>query len=146
MKELGELLYEGSFGLKVHYKNDGNGHLNNANYFQYCEYARVEFLKQFGWSDEIFRTEKNIAHTRRRFLDVTYRKSLKYGDEFRVDLKLTKIKSPFFQMDFQFFNDSQELVFTAQTQDLFVDLLKETPKPIPVPDFFYNALKKRLKI
>ncbi|MCK5149657.1 acyl-CoA thioesterase [Candidatus Pacearchaeota archaeon] len=144
MKELGELLYEGSFNLEVSHKNDRNEHLNNADYFQYCEYVRAEFLKQFGWSDAFFRKEKNIAYTRRRFFDLTYRRSLKYGDNFKVDLKITKIKNPFFQMDFQFFNDSQELVFTAQTQDLFVDVSKE--EPISIPSFFLEALKKRLKI
>lgn len=136
MKELDELLYEGDFKYIVNHKCDDNGHLNNANYFVYCEYVRADFLSKFGWSDKYFNSI-GIAQNRRKYGESTFRKSLFKDDYIKINLKLTKGKKIFFHMHFKFYDKDENFVFDTSTFDFFVNAEN---KNIPIPDFFLKAL------
>jgi YbgC/YbaW family acyl-CoA thioester hydrolase len=142
ISSLGKSLYEGTYNQKVYHNSDGNGHLNNADYFSYCENVRNLFLEQFGWSDEKF-NQNGIAQ-RRRSLESEFKLPLKKGDVFEVRLKVYEGKDPFFHVLFDFFNKDKNIVFRCLTNDLFVSIAME--KPIKVPNFFYDALQKTPKI
>ncbi|MEK6926382.1 MAG: thioesterase family protein [Nanoarchaeota archaeon] len=142
--DLSKKLYSSSFEEEVFHLNDDNKHLNNKDYFWYLEKVRERFLAEFGWSDKYFRNEKNIAQTRRGYIgDIRYRGSFKKGDIMQIGLEITKGKMGFFHMTFNFYDVGGKLIFNATSSDRFVKVEGDKELPIPVPDFFLEALRKR---
>lgn len=144
MKKLGNLIYKLDLGpFVVSYPNDANGHMNNSDYFNFCEKIRKAFLERFEWSDEFFNASE-IAFNVRSYGESLYKLPLKNGDEFKVDLEVSEGRSPFFHLCFRFYNKKGELVFETQSNNIFVNTKNNPNRPesIPVPEFFYNALKK----
>jgi acyl-CoA thioesterase FadM len=137
-----ELLYENSFNFQVYHKNDGNGHLGNPKYFDYCELARCRFLVEFGWSDPFFNI-KGVAMRRKKYIEPDFSGDLKQGDKVRVDLRFLLLGEVKFDMHFRFFNDLGELVFETHTKDTFVKPREgKKPRPTPIPDFFLSRLRE----
>ena len=74
-----------SVEMKVRdYECDLQGVVNNANYQHYMEHARHEYLESIGGNFQILH-DKGIDLMVSR-VEIDYKRSLKSGDRFRVDL------------------------------------------------------------
>ncbi len=142
LKDLGEKLYEGRFSYIVTHENDGNGHLNNPDYFHYSERARRDFLAEFGLSDILLRENHGVKLIVRRRKDVAYKLPIFHGDKIDVQLKVSLRETPFLGMDYIFYKSDERAAFIDRTMNIFED--DKTKKSIPVPAFFIDALKTRM--
>jgi acyl-CoA thioesterase FadM len=138
--ESGELLFQDYFDYIIDYPNDKNGHLGNDKYFCICEEIRAKFLEEFGWSDYYF-NEKGIAMRRAQYTNATFIKDIKMGEKIKISLEFLRLGNVSFDMHFKFFSRLEDLVFDAHTKDTFVDMKREIPRPIPIPEFFITAIK-----
>ncbi len=75
--------------LKVRsYECDMYGHVNNAVYLQYCEYARVEFLEQLGFTLVKLKQSGILLPIVR--IEIDYRKPLYSNEIIEVTVKWVK--------------------------------------------------------
>ncbi|MBI2044853.1 thioesterase family protein [Candidatus Pacearchaeota archaeon] len=137
LKDLGEKLHEGRFSYIVTHENDYNGHLNNPDYFQYCERARRDFLSEFGWSDSFFRAEKGVSMI---VVDriVGYRVPLHKGNAIGVTLSVFLEGSRVLKMDYLFCDIYDNVNFFDETRAVFVNSRNQI---VRVPDFFLDTLR-----
>lgn len=134
------ILYVGSFHFSVNHVNDDNGHLRHNKYFDYSDRARNEFLECLGLSDKNLRQDHGIKFVfRSRRVD--YKLPTISGDEIDVQLEVVLDREPFLRMDYTFYNNQGEVVFTDKTLSVFVD--EKTGESIPVPGFFLDVLKRK---
>ncbi len=138
-KNLGELIYQSNFECLVYHENDGNGHLNTANYDAYTEETRRRFLKNFDWSDKKF-NKQGIAQRRKNF-NGEHKYELKKGDLFNILLQIYEGDRVFFHMYFEFLKDGKTLAFQMLTKDYFVSVSNGQVKPIKIPEFFYDKIR-----
>ena len=64
------------------YECDSNGHVNNANYLNYLEYARHEFLRSIGFNLSIATREGYGVYIAR--IEIDYKKSAFLDDELLI--------------------------------------------------------------
>jgi len=102
------------------YELDYQRIVNNSVYFNYLDYARTIYLKQFNFDDvEAAERAINIVLMETH---IKYKKSLKSGDKFYVDTKLvrtSKLKFVFKQKII--LEDSKELILEADSITCCVD-------------------------
>lgn len=65
------------------YELDHNGHVNNANYLNYLEYGRHEFLKAIGFDYDAMLQEGYGVFVAR--IEIDYRKPALLGDELLIE-------------------------------------------------------------
>ena len=116
--------------IRVRYgETDQMGYVYYGNYAQYFEMGRVEWLRNLGISYK--RMEDSGIMLPVTNLNTTYRKPAKYDD--LLTLKTTLIRKPSLKIEFNFelFNESNELLTTAYTSLIFIDIKKNRPTRAP---------------
>lgn len=71
-------MYETKLSVRT-YECDSYGHVNNANYLNYLEYARWDFLKQIGFDNEAILEGGYAVYVAR--IEIDYKKSARADDE-----------------------------------------------------------------
>lgn len=115
---------------------DGNGHVNNAKYLEYLEWARQEWyevtdlgpkqLEPFG----IQMVTVNI--------NINYRKEARQGDVLQIRTALEKLGRSSLVVTQKIYNQSGDLVADALTTRVAID--KNSRKSCPIPDEIKHKL------
>ena len=109
------------------YECDSFGHVNNANYLNYLEYARCESLKQMGFDfPAMVKAGYGIYVAR---IEIDYKKSAHADDNLEIISKPIK-KGAVSGVIAQEIRRSDELLAQAKVTWVFVDS-KGTPSKIP---------------
>jgi len=118
------------FSFRVRYgETDQMGVVYHGNYAQYLEIGRVEWLRSLGFSYKSM--EESGVMLPVITLHIDFKKSATYDDEITVITKLKNLPAVRIEFDFEIRNQYGELLVTANTVLVFMDI--NTKRPIKCP-------------
>lgn len=124
--------------IRIRYaETDQMGVVHHGNYALYLEMARIEWLRKLGISYKKME-EEGIALPVTS-LSVKYKKTIHYDDVITVKTKLKKRPTASIEFEYEILNDLQQVLSTANTVLVFVDL--KTNRPTRPPKYFLEALE-----
>ncbi|MHA7831450.1 MAG: acyl-CoA thioesterase [Flagellimonas sp.] len=127
-----------SYSFRVRYaETDQMGVVYHGNYAQYFELGRVEWLRAMGITYKSM--EDNGIMLPVISLHINYKKSALYDDLLTIQTKLKSKPMVKIEFDYDLWNESGELLATANTVLAFMD--KKTGKPIKCPDYILEKLE-----
>ena len=111
-------------------ETDQMGVIHHANYLIYLEQARLEWLKQLGFS--YVEMEKNGVLLPVYNIDIKYKKPIKFGEEISVKIKLKAVPTTRVVFEYEIVNNRGELCAVCDLTLVFTDAKSFRPiKPIP---------------
>ncbi|MBU2902470.1 acyl-CoA thioesterase [Maribacter dokdonensis] len=110
-------------------ETDQMGVVYHGNYAQYLELARVEWLRSLGISYKSM--EEGGIMLPVISLSIKYLKSAKYDDLVTVKVILTKKPAVRIEFDYEMTNEAGELLATANTILVFMDMKRNRPTKCP---------------
>jgi len=110
-------------------ETDQMGVVYHGNYAQYLELARVEWLRSLGISYKSM--EEGGIMLPVISLSIKYLKSAKYDDLVTVKVILTKKPAVRIEFDYEMTNEAGELLATANTVLVFMDMKRNRPTKCP---------------
>lgn len=123
--------------LRVRYaETDQMGVVYHGNYAQYFEIGRVEWLRNQGVSYK--ELEENGIMLPVVSLSMNYKKPAFYDEELTVVTTLKYLGGAKIEFEYEILNQKQELLTTAHTVLVFVDM--KTKRPIQVPTFLEQMI------
>lgn len=123
--------------FRVRYsETDQMGVVYHGNYAQYFEMGRVEWLRQLGTSYK--EMEKNGIMLPVISLHVDFKKSAVYDDLITVRTILKKTPAVRIEFDFEIRNQVGDLLVTANTVLVFMDMEKK--RPVNCPDYLLEKI------
>jgi acyl-CoA thioester hydrolase len=132
-------MYTTELRIRVRYsETDRMGYVYYGNYAQYFEVARVEALRNLGFSYRIIEDEGIILPV--LSYCVKYLKPAFYDDELLIKVSIKEIPKARIRFDYEVYNEKDELINIADTTLVFIN--RETKKPCAAPQDFIDALKK----
>lgn len=120
-------------------ETDQMGVVYHGNYAQYLEIGRIEWLRGLGISYKILEESGIILPV--ISLAINFRKSALYDDLITVETNLKKIPLVKIEFYYNIYNESKELLATANTVLAFMDSKKN--KPIKCPDDILKKITSR---
>jgi len=118
--------------LRVRYaETDQMGVVYHGNYAQYFEIGRVEWLRDQGVSYS--ELEKSGVMLPVVSLSMNYKKPAFYDDELTVTTILKYLGGAKIEFDYEITNEKGDLLTTAHTVLVFVDM--KTKRPTNVPEY-----------
>lgn len=128
---------EHKISIRVRYaETDQMGVVYHGNYAQYFEMGRVEWLRNKGISYK--ELEESGVMLPVVSLNMNYKKPAYYDDELIVVTKLTFLGGVKIEFAYEIINQKGELLTTAQTVLVFVDM--KTKRPISVPEYIEKLI------
>lgn len=125
------------FSFRVRYsETDKMGVVYHGNYAQYLEMGRVEWLRALGISYKSLEDSGVMLPVIN--MQVNFKKSAYYDDELTVITTIKNIPTVRISFEYEIVNQFDELLVTAETQLVFIDM--ERKRPIKCPDSILNAL------
>ncbi|MDC6351761.1 thioesterase family protein [Zeaxanthinibacter sp. PT1] len=118
-------------------ETDQMGVVYHGNYPQYLEMGRVEWLRNFGVSYKDM--EENGVMLPVISLQLNFKKSAVYDDLISVSTRLVKTPSVRIEFDYEIHNEDGELLATANTVLVFMDM--KTKRPIKCPDYLLEKIE-----
>lgn len=135
-------MLENNHKFRVRYiETDQMGHVHHANYVQYYEMGRIEWLRSFGVSYK--EMEESGVLLPVAAMSYQFKKSAKYDDQLTLTTYLKELPTAKIIFEYKLHNDKNELLSTGETVLVFVN--KETMRPIKCPDYLMDILKSHLK-
>jgi len=123
--------------LRVRYaETDQMGVVYHGNYAQYFEMGRVEWLRNKGISYK--ELEKSGIMLPVVSLTMNYRKPAVYDDELTVTTTLKYLGGVKIEFDYEITNQQGDLLTTAHTVLVFVDM--QTKRPVAVPGYLEKLI------
>ncbi len=123
--------------FRVRYsETDQMGVVYHGNYAQYFEMGRVEWLRQLGTSYK--EMEKNGIMLPVISLHVDFKKSAVYDDLITVRTILKKTPAVRIEFDFEIRNQAGDILVTANTVLVFMDMEKK--RPVKCPDYLLEKI------
>ncbi len=123
------------------YELDSYNHVNNANYLNYLEFGRMEFLRAIGFDYEGLIASGYYLYV--THIDIRYKASARLFDELSIEvepIKLGKVSGTFHQV---VRNQRGEVCVEADVSWGCVD---HSGKPSKLPDnFFVDGLRPEIK-
>jgi acyl-CoA thioester hydrolase len=132
-------MYKSQTKVRVRYsETDMMGYVYYGNYASYFEVARVESIRQLGFTYKQMEDD-GIALP---VLDysIKYFKPAFYDDELTIETIITEIPKARIHFTYKTFNANKELLNEASTTLVFIS--KTTMKPCSAPDEFVKELSK----
>lgn len=124
--------------VRVRYsETDQMGVVYHGNYIPYFEIGRVEWLRDKGISYKIME-ESGIALPIVS-MNINYKKSARYDELLTVHTTFKSQRSVKIEFDCAIYNESDELLTTAQFILVFISL--KTGRPTVPPDYILDLLK-----
>lgn len=117
-------------------ETDQMGVVYHGNYAQYFEMGRVEWLRKLGTSYK--EMEKNGIMLPVISLHVDFKKPALYDDLITVRTILKKLPSVRIEFDFEIRNEMGEILVTANTVLVFMDMKKK--RPVKCPDYLLEKI------
>ena len=125
--------------IRVRYsETDQMGFCYYGNYAQFLEVARVEALRECGFSYKELE-EKGVLLPVRSY-SIKYLLPAKYDDLLHIETKITKLEGVRIEFSYKISSDLGDLIATAETALVFVD--SASMKPIPMPKEFKSIKQK----
>lgn len=132
-------MYQGKVQIRVRYaETDQMGFVYYGNYASYFEVARVETLRNLGYSYKSIE-ESGIILPVLSF-SIKYIKPAFYDDLLTINVAIVEIPMAKIKFEYETFNEKDELINRADTTLVFLD--KKTQKPQAAPAEFIATLKK----
>ena len=138
-----KILYmvEYQFSVRVRYsETDQMGVVYHGNYAQYFEMGRVEWLRNLGVSYKWM--EDNGIMLPVVSLQINYKKPARYDDLLTVKTIFKSQSSVKIEFDYEIYNEKGELLTTAYSMLVFVDM--KTGRPTVPPSYVSDKLKELL--
>ena len=124
--------------IRVRYgETDQMGFCYYGNYAQFLEVARVEALRECGFSYKELE-ERGVLLPVRAY-SIKYLLPAKYDDLLHIETKITKLEGVRIEFSYKISSDFGDLIATAETVLVFVDSV--SMKPIAMPKEF-RSIKK----
>ena len=124
--------------VKVRYaETDQMGVVHHGNYPDYLEIARLDWLDKLGISYKSMEKEGVMLPVYE--MHFKYIKSALFDDTLKIVTKLKKTPSVKIEFDYEIYNQDEELLTTASTVLVFMDV--ESRKPIRCPEYIIDRLK-----
>ncbi|MCK5519515.1 MAG: acyl-CoA thioesterase [Candidatus Marinimicrobia bacterium] len=124
--------------LKVRsYELDSFGHVNNANFLNYLEAARGDFLEKYGLSFDNFNEWKSWPVLASIKLDYHY--PAFFADLLNIRVILKKMGKSSIIFDYEVLNQNEKMIITAETTLVFVN---EKGKPMAIPTQYKDLFKE----
>lgn len=117
-------------------ETDQMGVVYHGNYAQYLELARVEWLRSLGISYKSM--EEGGIMLPVISLSINYLKPALYDDLITVKVLLNKKPAVRIEFDYEITNEAGELLATANTVLVFMDMKRK--RPIKCPQFLLDKL------
>lgn len=125
--------------FRVRYgETDQMSYAYHGNYAQYFEMGRIEWLRKLGVSYK--KMEETGIMLPVINLNINYLKPAKYDDLLTLKTTLSKLPSARIQFDYEIHNEKGELLTTATTTLVFVNM--KTNRPTRAPEYLLNKLKE----
>ena len=115
---------------------DKMGYVYHANYVTYCHMARTELLRKIGLEDSKLEEMKLMMPV--IDMHLKYIKPAHYDEVLKIQTSVQEIPKIRFKFEFDFFNEQDQKICSAQSTLVFTD--SETRKPIKVPPFIVEIL------
>ena len=124
--------------LRVRYgETDQMGVVYYGNYAQYLEQGRTEWLRELGLSYKWM--EDNNVKLPVIKLSIDYKLPARYDDVISITTTLKNIPTIRIEFDYEIHNEQGELLVTASTTLVFVDM--QTNKLKRAPDYLLQKLQ-----
>jgi acyl-CoA thioester hydrolase len=124
--------------FRVRYgETDQMGFVYYGNYAQYFEMGRTEWLRKLGITYK--KMEEDGIMLPVMNLNINYLKPAKYDDLLTLKTILIKIPSAKIEFSYEVFNEENELLTTANTTLVFVNM--KTNKPTRAPEYVLKKLR-----
>jgi len=125
--------------IRVYYEDtDAGGIVYYANYLKFFERARTEWLRELGINQQFFLQQKLGFVVRRVEMDNLA--SAKLDDLLEVDSSIITLKRASLIFQQQIFNQTQQLLCTAEVRVACVDF--NNNKPCAIPESILGAFKR----
>lgn len=125
--------------VRVRYaETDQMGVVYHGNYAQYFEIGRVEWLRNLGVSYK--KMEEMGVMLPVVSLSVNYKKPARYDELLTVKTIFKSQSAVRIEFDYEIYNEQEELLTTATSILVFVDM--KTGRPIAPPSYIKEQLKK----
>jgi acyl-CoA thioester hydrolase len=119
-------------------ETDQMGIIHHSNYLIYMEQARLSWLDNLGFSYAHMEEEGVLLPVYQ--IDIKYSKPIRFNDEIKVIVRLSKIPTTRVIFDYEIRNSKDELCSTAHLVLVFTD--SKTFRPIkPMPEFLEKCQK-----
>ncbi|WP_179345311.1 acyl-CoA thioesterase [Winogradskyella ursingii] len=116
--------------LRVRYgETDQMGVVYHANYAQYFEVGRTEWLREFGLTYR--RMEADGIMLPVISLSINYKNSARYDDVLKVKTTLKKMPTASIEFNYELTNEKDDLLATGNTILAFIDVEKNRPTRCP---------------
>jgi acyl-CoA thioester hydrolase len=136
-------MYKSETKVRVRYsETDMMGYCYYGNYATYFEVARVEAIRQLGFSYRKMEDD-GIALPVLEF-SIKYYKPAFYDDELTIKTTVTEIPKARIHFSYQTYNDKGVLLNEAQTSLVFIN--KNTMRPCAAPSDFTDEIKKHFRV
>lgn len=137
-------MYEHSIELRVRYgETDKMGYLYYGNYAEYFEVARVEAIRNLGFSYKDMEDEKGVllpvTEYHSKFLRAVY-----YDEVVTIKSTIRETPDRFITFHSEVFNEAGKLANKSEVKLVFVDI--KTRKSISCPDFILDALNPYFEV
>jgi acyl-CoA thioester hydrolase len=134
-------MYVTEIKIRVRYgETDQMGYVYYGNYAQYFEVARVEALRNLGFSYKKLEQEGIMLPVLN--YSVKYIRPAYYDDELTIKVMVKEIPMARIRFDYEVYNEKAELTTVADVTLVFIS--RKTGKPCAAPDDFTDALRKVL--
>lgn len=118
------------FPVRIYYEDtDAGGVVYHANYLNFCERARTEWLRQIGSGRDFLREQHGLIFVVRRAM-VDWRKPARLDDQLLVETRLLSIGKVRMHMRQTITRDSV-LLATIEIELVCIDQQKFTPVALP---------------
>ena len=125
--------------IRVRYgETDQMGVVYHGNYAQYLEMGRIEWLRKLGVSYKKMEEEGIMLPV--LSLSINFKKSACYDDVVKVKTQLHKMPSVRIEFDYEITNEKGEILTTANTVLVFVNM--KNGKPMRCPKYLLDKLQK----
>lgn len=123
--------------FRVRYsETDQMGVVYHGNYAQYFEMGRVEWLRQLGTSYKEMESTGIMLPV--ISLHIDFKKPAVYDDLLTVRTTLKKMPSVRIEFDFEIRNEIGDVLVTANTVLVFMDMAKK--RPVKCPDYLLKKI------
>jgi acyl-CoA thioester hydrolase len=132
-------MYTTEIKIRVRYaETDQMGYAYYGNYAEYFEVARVEALRNLGFSYKKLEEEGTILPV--LSYSVKFIKPAYYDDELTIKVSIKEMPMARIHFSYEVYNEKDELTTVADTTLVFIN--RKTNKPCPAPEHFLAVLKK----
>jgi thioesterase III len=119
---------------------DAIGHVNNAKYLEYMEWARFDWMCQKGFTLEELKRRQIMPVVVN--IHINYRKELRMLEQVQVRTSVVKIGEKSFVVRHELYNQQEERVADADVTMVMIDAKQR--RSVPLPDDLARALAEAL--